>query len=55
MAVTSQLDEAVKSNEAQLKQLEESWTKIKSVELPKINDVIKKAGLQESIKVDINY
>lgn len=50
MPVTSQVTEAVKASEIQLRQLEENWSQIKSIELPKINDELRKTGRTETIK-----
>ena len=43
---------AVKDNERQLKQLDENWSKIKTAEVPKLNDALKRAGLYETIKMN---
>ncbi len=51
MPVTSQLTNAVKETLAQLEQLEETWTQIKTIELSKINEAIKSAGIGSPIKV----
>lgn len=53
MPVTSHVANAVKDNELQLKQLDEYWSKIKSAEVPKLNDTLKSAGLPETIKIEI--
>ncbi|HEV8082356.1 MAG TPA: hypothetical protein VGP55_04100 [Chitinophagaceae bacterium] len=52
MPVTSQVANAVKDNERQLKQLNENWSKIKTAEVPKLNDALKRAGLHETIKMN---
>ena len=52
MPVTSQVANAVKDNERQLKQLDENWSKIKTAEVPKLNDALKRAGLYETIKMN---
>ncbi len=41
-------------NELALKKLDENWLKIKSVEIAKLNEAIKKAGLQERIKIKVD-
>ena len=50
MPVTSQVANAVKDDERQLKQLNENWSKIKTVEISGLNDALKRAGLHETIK-----
>jgi photosystem II stability/assembly factor-like uncharacterized protein len=45
MPPTTQAVEAVNASEKNMKQVEENWMKIKTIELPKINDALKKAGL----------
>ena len=52
MRVTSQVAESVKTTGIQLRQLEENWSQIKSIELPKINAELRKAGRTETIKAD---
>ncbi len=54
MQVTLQLAKAVKESAGEMKQLEESWAQIKAIELPKINEAIKRAGLRTTIKFDVN-
>lgn len=56
MRVTSHVAEAVKESEIRLRQLEKNWSQIKSIELPKINAELRKAGRTETIKlVEIKY
>ena len=54
MPVNLQVANAVKDNELQLKLLDENWSRIKSAEVPKLNDALKRAGLREKIKVEMD-
>ncbi len=45
MPPTTQAVEAVNASEKNMKLDEENWMKIKTIELPKVNDALKKAGL----------
>ena len=45
MAPVKSTSDAVNTSEKNMKQLEETWTKIKTTDLPEINDKLKKEGL----------
>ena len=49
MPPTNSTIEAVNTSEKNLKQLEETWMKIKTVDVPQINNELKKAGLSAII------
>ena len=49
MPPTNSTIEAVNTSEKNLKQLEETWMKIKTVDIPQINNELKKAGLSAII------